>query len=69
MQVEWCALSAVSAAAGRASAAALAYPKGKVIRRPGAVLAAPAAGAHRQPWEDEAGRWSLLEELRASFEA
>lgn len=69
--VDWCVVSS-DPGAGAALAAATAsavLPRGKAVRRPGAVLAAPSAGAHRAPWADEAGRWTLLEELKASYDA
>ena len=66
LQVEWCAVEGGGGGSGTAWAE---LPRGKVVRRSGAVFTAVHAGAHRAPWEDEAGRWTLLEELRASYDA
>jgi hypothetical protein len=59
LQVEWCTVST-----SRASAYQL--PHGLIVKRRHADLAR--LDVYRCVWEDEAGRWTLAEELRASYD-
>jgi hypothetical protein len=60
LQVEWCTVSL--ARSGR-----YVLPHGAIVKRRQADIAH--LDVYRAMWEDEAGRWSLGEELRASFPA
>lgn len=60
MQVEWCAVSI-------ARAGTYSLPAGAIIKRRQADVAH--LDVYRTMWADEAGRWSCLEELRASYDA
>ena len=60
LQVEWCAVSI-------ARAGTYALPPGSIIKRRQADIAH--LDVFRTLWADESGRWSCLEELRASYDA
>ncbi len=59
LQVEWCTVSA-------ARAGNYVLPHGAIVKRKQADIAH--LEVYRVMWEDEAGRWSLGEELRASYD-
>jgi hypothetical protein len=60
LQVEWCAVSI-------ARAGTYALPAGAIVKRRQADIAH--LDVFRTLWADESGRWSCLEELRASYDA
>lgn len=61
LQIEFCTVSK-----SRAANLGMAYPHGAIIKRVAKDLAG--LDMYRTMWEDEAGRWTLAEEMRASFD-